>query len=380
MSLLLILLAYGSVSLISALTAPAGSPSDRRVYLLLYLVLISWAVVALAGTRPTFTRAVRRGAVWGLALTAAMDGLQYASWLTLGPGVPAVIGPLDFTSPTLGLEAPRLAGLSLDPNRGAFFVCLCAYFLVLDRATALARGSRARVWCLASGGLLTLLSFSRTGIVLYLLILMAAWRRSRGEQGSRRRAGGLMVAVALGVLVAWVYPAVSTQVDVTSLLTERANFGSGASGGIHLDLVSRGLEVVGQTAWGFFFGIGVGNAPLVLGDIFPNNPYANFHSIYIASAVEGGILATALLMVIMFRPLTWRPMLVVLLALFGVFYQANLDPMSWFATAFAWCAPLWLNRSEPSATTGADKLGDTMRDRPDGSAAEGAPREAAVDR
>jgi hypothetical protein len=150
-----------------------------------------------------------------------------------------------------------------------------------------------------------------------------------------------MVIAAAGLALLWGYSRMSNTVDLRSLLSERASLQADASGGIHFDLIARGLDVFGSGPWQFMFGIGPGNSPVVLQDFFPGNPYANFHSIYVTSLVEGGLLGAFLLLYIMFRPLVFgRPILVILGASFGVFYQANLDPTSWLVISLAWCAPL----------------------------------------
>jgi hypothetical protein len=127
-------------------------------------------------------------------------------------------------------------------------------------------------------------------LLLYVLLLAAAWWQSARSGRSPIRMGGLVAIAASAAALYWLYARTSGEVDLASLLQERADFQAGASGGIHLDLIRRGLDVFGSSPWNFLFGIGVGNSPVVLQDFFPGNPYANFHSLYIAVLVEGGAL------------------------------------------------------------------------------------------
>lgn len=335
--LLSLLTAFVVTGSIAGLLNGVGATSLRRLALLVYLTSVTWGLLVALRRNPDTRSALQLGAWSGLILSAAMSFLQYSTWITYGPGVPAVFGPLNATSPTLGNVAPRVAGLSVDPNRGALFVCLCVYILAFMVGTRERSSSKSRTLGIILGGLLILASFSRTGIALYLILTV--WTIASRRSGTRRRASKLILPGALfGALTYWLGAQFSAAADLDELLSERVSAGADASGGLHVGLLEYGIDVAMASPLNLLMGIGFGESPTVLQGLYPGNEYANFHSGYIGTLVEGGVFSLFLMLALLLGPWARRHQpITALLVFFSVFYQATLDPTFWILLGIGWC-------------------------------------------
>ena len=351
----------------AALSVVAGgfdSVPMRRLLLLALLIAGVGAVLLLAG-RFELGREVRIGAWIGLAIMLLLTAIQYGTWTTFGAGTEVWLGPIDVTAPTHGTVAPRPSGMSLDPNRSSLNAAFFAYVIALDPWSRSRRSVLVAWGALALAGAIVVASGSRTGLVLWLaVVLIFVWRNRKASAMGRLRKLlpiliGAVALLALGLLLIFV-----VKIDLVAYIAERLNFSEDASGGIHLQLYRIAWQLIAEDPGILLRGIGFGNAPSVLGEVFGDLTGANFHSLFASSLVETGLLGFMAICVIMLMPLWFRGRraIAVLLLGFSIFYQANLDAAFWLAVGFLWLLPAGDERPQVAASyRGGDELASDFR-------------------
>lgn len=336
LALCLILIAAFSVAM-----SGFGSTSVRRFLLLTLLVVGTWTMLDIAA-KLDMSVELRLGAWLGLALTLAMVLIQYITWSSVGPGIEIWIGPINAMSPTHGNFAPRPSGISLDPNRGSLHAAFFAYVIAADPWTRKKHASLAPWGALALSGLAVAASGSRSGLAVWLPIAaIIVWRISK-KSGQKRALLGYSVGfVALFAMVAGALLAFLPGVGIGRYISERLNFSPDASGGIHLELYRLAGEAIVQRPGILANGIGFGNAPQLLKSVFGDKSGANFHSMYASATIETGLVGLIVILGILALPLRFRGRrtLALVLLVFNVFYQANLDAAFWIEVGFLWLLP-----------------------------------------
>lgn len=300
----------------------------------------------LARPHPSVT--LYRGARLGLVLSAISSLLQLQTWFAVGPEISKRYGFFESMSLGYGTFAPRLSGVSIDPNRGTLSLALYAGLLVMT-AGVTKSSVRGTQWLVTVSLLLAIASFSRTGVLAWLVTVLWLIRRTPQGVVSLRR-------VILPVVVIWTatWLALSTYgtrpITWGPLLEERGNFASGSSGGVHQELVTRALDVVNQSFHNLIIGVGFGNSSVGLGDIFNGSQYGNFHSTYLGALVGMGLLGltvvVALTVLSVVRGRDALPLAVALL-LFNIGYETTLEPTAWFILTFCSLGALATSRSKP---------------------------------
>jgi hypothetical protein len=134
---------------------------------------------------------------------------------------------------------------------------------------------------------------------------------------------------------------------VSKPVTQRLSTSEGSAQD-HLTLLERGLNEATASPERALLGLGFGNSHLALQDFFPGNKYGNFHSMYVSTFAESGVVALLLLLILLGVPFimspTWRG-IIAASAAFNLFYQTTTDPLFWFLLAFAWMAVSWKRTS-----------------------------------
>ncbi len=241
---------------------------------------------------------------------------------------------IDFKPQLLGSFGPRLAGASIDMNRGAALLMVYAFFVL-----KLGNRSPVRDIFFYLALIMIMATLSRSGIAAFILMgLVMLIQIGRVKLSSTVKA--VMVLGGLGIL--WVcltkYTVLGTYLKIGRLLAERISFGEAESGGIHLMLVKRGLEIASSSVQNFFLGTGFGSSRLLLNDIFVDK-YANFHSIYVSFLVETGVFSLLVLLLLCCLPLArsrnYMPLMVGLM-LVNLFYQLTLEPIFWLSIVLLW--------------------------------------------
>ena len=331
-----------SLLLVAGISVIAAGSQDLlfgRYLLFVYTVIAALAAVSWALTMDVVR--VFRAAAWSvLGLSLVFDAISLVTWVRSGTGSRVVFGPVDLTAGSIGQNIPRLSGLSIDPNRGAFLIAAATFVLVADPVLKYGRKFKGGPFLvLAISGLAVTATLSRSGSVAWLICAFAAIAststgRARAKMlAALTSAAGLVVYVALRVLSA------NSAIDLAQI-SERLNFSDGSSGGDHLMLYSIAANVIRDNPIASIVGIGFGNSYSVLGELFGADKYGNFHSVFLTYFVETGVIGLALIVALMAIPVSGsRRYLALALIAFGAFYQNTSDPVYWVVIGILWLVP-----------------------------------------
>jgi hypothetical protein len=233
--------------------------------------------------------------------------------------------------------APRLSGVSLDSNRAGFILVM--YLVLLDRFAAKTRYVRFLRFVI---GVFILLVTSRSAMLCwfaYYAFSSGFWKRL----ATRRAAFGLAAGATICLLAGFVYRTEISDVlelwQVSDAVSNRLSGEQGTSGGEHIELIRRGYETWSNSPRTVVAGIGFAGAPRVLGDIFGDSKYGNFHDLYVSVLAELGLPAFLLFMILLAYPMVGRSgaaPCIAAIAVFNVFLQSYMEPIFWVALALAW--------------------------------------------
>ncbi len=325
------------LAMISVMAIGGDGLSTGRVLLLLALVVSAASIVWLALTVDTAW--TLRAAGWGLiAGSLVLDTLSLFSWLRFGTGHAVLLGPIDITAGSIGQDIPRLSGLSLDPNRGAFTAAVAVHLVVLEPLTSRFRMAVVSLAALFGSGLIVVASVSRSGAIAWLICAIGAVVQAPRGRQRRRVAGALMFASVTVVFVVARIISANGAIDL-ALVTNRLDLSEGTSGGEHLSLYRIAAESIAAGPMQPWVGAGFGRSYLEVAEVFAGSTYGNFHSLYLTALVEMGIVGLVVILILVVAPtLSARRWLALATVAFGVFYQSIMDPIFWFVISLLWIA------------------------------------------
>jgi hypothetical protein len=321
------------------LLTPDSAINTSRLLLFCFQIGASVVLVGRVLARAQAAGLLYKGARLGILLAALSSVLQVRTWFAIGPDISKTYWVFQSSSLGYGTFAPRLSGLSVDPNRGALGLVLYGALIVLATSATGATDASKRDggWLLALSLLLTVGTFSRSGLLSWVVAVGWMLCRNRQRGVTLRQVAGPSIIVAAGAWLA--FSAFSSRpVSFGALLHERGNLGSGSSGGVHLELFSRALDVVNQGGFRTLLtGVGFGNASAGLTDVFNGSAYANFHSSYLGALVDTGICGLGVTILVTLYSVARAGNSIALgvgLALFNISYQTTLEPVAWVIIAF----------------------------------------------
>ncbi|MBM3908277.1 MAG: hypothetical protein FJ363_09430 [Gemmatimonadetes bacterium] len=273
--------------------------------------------------------ALRRGAMLGVALFAALDVMAVLAFLGVLPEALPLLGA------TLRLDSygyagiiPRLSGAAIDPNNAALLLLVYAYLAPRTRTLAV---------------ILLLVTLSRSGALAALAVVaMSAWQFGVAHRRISAARTLLVVLLAVGALGAAVRS--STLLEnagrMAAPFAERIGLGEDeGSGSDHQALIVRAADEGSRSLTRAALGVGWGAAYVVLQDMFPGNRYGNFHSLYGTAFAEAGSVAFVAILLLLFLPMRrmtpWRPAVAGFIV-FNLFYQSTTEPVFWLLLALAW--------------------------------------------
>jgi hypothetical protein len=324
----------------------------RTVLLFVQVTAVLLGSVILVNQRDP-RRVVVLGAAGALVICFAFNVLQVAEWFAGNLLSEPVAAFISLEPSSYAGVIPRLTGASHDPNLGGLLI-LTSLFLVVT----LGSSSRWRTFFLWAGSVSLILTLSRSVYLASLVLLVLVWlRRSRWRISQRFVLTGAGI-VAAGAMLLLLFPSLIVPVEAAwEILGGRVSLAEGSSQE-HAAVFARGFEVATQDPKQLLLGIGYGSGYMVLLDIFPDNAYGNFHSLFITFLAESGIVAAALGVALFLFPLLrggiLLPMVAALLV-YNIFQQSQTDPMTWFVLLLAWtdASPLESEHPEPSVPRGA---------------------------
>lgn len=247
--------------------------------------------------------------------------------------------------------APRLSGVCLDSNRAGFILVM--YLVLLDRFAERTRYTRFLRFAI---GFFILLAASRSAMLCwfaYYVFSAAFWRRLATRRAAFRLAAVSMVCLLVALAYRREIAGLLELWQVSDLVSDRLSGEQGSSGGDHIELIRRGFETWSSSPRTLVAGIGFAGAPRVLGDIFGDSKYGNFHDLYMSVLAELGLPAFLLIMILMGYPMIGRrgaASCVAAIAIFNIFLQSYMEPIFWVALALAWsCEQIRRKLLSPSA-------------------------------
>lgn len=326
--LLLVSLFFTAVGASTFVSVDADTTLARGALLIIQFGGATAVALLLHDDAPAIA-ALRRGAMLGVALFAALDVMAVLAFLGVLPQeLPLLGAKLRLDSYGYAGIIPRLSGAAIDPNNAALLLLVYAYLAPRTRALAV---------------VLLLATLSRSGVLAALAVAaVSAWQFGVAH----RRVSALRVLLV--VLFATV--ALGTAVRSSTLLenaarmaapfAERFGFGEReGSASDHRDLLVRAADEGSRSLSRAALGVGWGAAYVVLQDMFPGNRYGNFHSLYGTAFAEAGSVAFVAILLLLFVPMhratPWRPAVAGFIV-FNLFYQATTEPVFWLLLALAW--------------------------------------------
>lgn len=334
----------GALALASAVGSTDPMLSAKRAALLIFQLHTILFVAVVLANRPDPGAILVRGAYLGLALNLFFNAAQIGVWLS-DPGAVGGGTVVDLVPGRYGSLVPRLAGQTLDPNRGAMVTAALLFFIYRFGKPRPARGMAAAFTVLS-----LIASLSRSAVLgAFGILAMAVAERRRLRLTRGRVAGGLM-GTAAAVLALFAIPgALELLAFVFKPVTERFSTKDHGNS-LHFEMLARALEVAGESPKNALIGIGYGNAGQALTDVMRLGKYANFHSQYGTLLAETGVVALAVGLIIMVYPAVkknpFRPLAVGFL-LFNIFYQLLVEPLFWLTMSCAWLGVGALPRDTP---------------------------------
>lgn len=330
-------LALLAVAALSVLVSRDVTTSVGRLVLLTAIScgtgLLLWSI----WDDPRWSDRVARGGRWGLALGAVwglLEVMQFLGWVPTD----GFVGPirLRLDPYTYAGILPRLSGVTFDPNRAGLVTLL--HWALVERV----RPRRAGWGVLTVVLLIGTLSRS----VLLAALAYLAIRHLGGLSGAFRRPTaprlGISLVVALASLALLLAPTPRERLGrFLAPVAQRLSAAEGSAQS-HTALMRQGIAEATRDVPRTLVGVGYGTSFLLLRDRFGGDRYGNFHSLYVTLWVESGIIALALIVLLLARPLgisgEWRALLLGAI-LFNVFYQSIAEPAFWAIVTLAWSAP-----------------------------------------
>ena len=227
--------------------------------------------------------------------------------------------------------AARFSGASLDPNRGGLI--LLFYF---SSISIFGKPTRINRIFMSIAFILIIVTFSRSAIISFALFLILSVVMI--PKIKIRKAIYYIIPITLCIFLLWEFLTCDLGMDMFFLLGERLSISEGYSGGEHLALMFKGLEILSESIKVLLVGIGFGTSYTVLGDFF-DTKYANFHSLYLTLLIETGIGGLLTMLILFLMPMFFNncyiPIMISLL-FFNVFYQSVLEPITWMIVMLGW--------------------------------------------
>jgi hypothetical protein len=241
-------------------------------------------------------------------------------------------------APVAGLFwVPRLSGFLVDENRAGF--TLVMFLALLDKFTQRTRYTSFLRFVIV---VFLLFTFSRSAILCwfaYVLFSERFWRQLKTVKAAFS-ATAIIVVCSLAFLVYRTEIAALMDLwQISDMMSERANSGTGSSTKEHIELIERGFNTWLATPRTVVSGIGFAASYKVLPDIWKDNKYGNFHDLFVTVLAEGGLPAFLLFMTLVGYPLFKRrdaTSWIAAIAVFNIPYQSPMEPVLWFSLALLW--------------------------------------------
>ena len=239
---------------------------------------------------------------------------------------------IDFDPDEIAYFVPRLGGYSSDVNRGTVILLFFTYVIIYFNFK-----SKLMKSIVFFNSLFILFSFSRT--VYFMLSMIILYKIFINTYHGRIRLIKFVLSLlfifisTLTILHIYEYVNIELAINERLDIFEMSRF---SSSGIHLHLIYDGIIKAFNDIKILILGSGYGTSfKLIEGYYWSGSKYGNYHSMYITSLVESGLINLISLIFITFiLPFynnirsKFQPFIFGLF-FFNIFYQLNSEPLFW---------------------------------------------------
>tara|TARA_B110000263_G_scaffold121858_1_gene105977 strand:+ start:1081 stop:2316 length:1236 start_codon:yes stop_codon:yes gene_type:complete len=305
--------------------------SIKRFILLIYLILTSLIFLSYYNNKNELKRLLVYSSIIGSFVFYGFNLILIINWFT---NFDIDISIINFIPDQIAYFIPRLGGYTMDSNRGNVILCFFSLILFLFN-----KKSKINSIIIIINICFLLLSFSRT---IYLLVFIIMIYQLFITKKIERK--NILKNVFYGVfffIIIISYLDMKEYIDLELTLRERFDFfeiSRFSSAGIHLRLIKEGFYTAFSDFKILFFGSGFGTSfILIKGYYWSGVKYGNYHSLYITSLVESGVINCISIFVISFLLpliLDYKNSIVTFLfglLFFNIFYQLIMEPLFWFS-------------------------------------------------
>lgn len=245
----------------------------------------------------------------------------------------------------------RLKGSFIDSNIAGYFLI---FLYLLSYSYNFDKKKRILI------GILVFLTFSRSSIATFLIILLCIYIYNHILIGNKIKIKyaitpkkikyALYVVLLLVVSFPFVFHYTDLGERISQAVATRVS-SKDQSASIHLSLLDLGIRIIFDNTLNFIKGYGFCSSFIFTQDYFPGNKYGNFHSEYITLLVETGIIGLLIFSIIYIAPaiaLIFKKvnrisfcflLCLIAFALENVFYQQYMFHYYWIFLGMIWLLP-----------------------------------------
>ena len=302
--------------------------SAKRFVLLLFMISTMILVLSYYSKKQIIDILIKASIV-GSFLFYIFNLILSINWFTFYEISSSII---NFDPDEIAYFVPRLGGYSSDVNRGTVILLFFTYILFdFSFKTTFIK------FIVFFNSLFVLFSFSRTiyFMILMILIYKIFINTYKGRIRLLKFILGLAFIFVSTLSLLHVYEYVNIELAINERLDvfEISRF---SSSGIHLHLIYDGITKAFNDIKILILGSGYGTSfKLIEGYYWSGSKYGNYHSMYITSLVESGLINLISLISLTFIiPLykniknQFQPFIFGLF-FFNIFYQLNSEPLFW---------------------------------------------------
>ncbi|MBU3547854.1 hypothetical protein [Polynucleobacter sp. P1-05-14] len=296
--------------------------SLKRFILLNFEFFSIFIIVSYIFTLHEVKKILTVGAILGIIFHSSFSLYEELRWFA---------GSLNSTNAFIDLNivpfagyAPRLTGLSMDPNRACLIFISLLFLIFLYQKEGNLKFALSFI-------LVTLiyLSLSKSGILI-LIISIFYYLVIKSNRNETKKIVMILFLPAIFSLAILIFV---NEINFGGFISERISVVKGSSAAVHYSLGEIASKTIVKSTSNFFIGNGFQASQNLLEAYFPNNKYANFHTLYLSLIAESGIFSLILMLIFLAFPVirksSIRPLLAAVIV-FNIFYQSILDPVFWF--------------------------------------------------
>ena len=318
--------------------------SLKRLVLIVFILGVTFIILSLYNKKQ-FDEILYKGSVLGSLLFLFFNFILSINWFFDYDLSTAFI---NLNPDGIAYFVPRFGGYTADVNRGTIVLLFFTYIIYYSSSK-----SKYVKYILLLNLIFIIMSFSRTAyLMMFVMFLRLLFVSDKENKIRILRYTFALIFISLALLL---YLDLNSFIDFKLLLSERLSvfeITRFTSSGIHLKLIIEGIYTAFNDFKILLIGAGYGTSyHLIEGYYWSGVKYGNYHSMYITSLVECGLLnCLSLLVFTIIWPLYYSNKnfitnFILGMFIFNIFYQLNVEPVFWF-TIFLFYKTTYLDEQE----------------------------------